>query len=1204
MKLLKTIGMTAALVLNLAFSAGDVSAAGLTMFEAEGDLSASASIVPSTDGKRGWSGYTVSAEFTCPKPYDGPVVAKPGVFSFDVSGSPDNRLYRFRLFGSHASDPKMTEISYQANAETDPTAPVHVAWVCSYCLEPEQSHVGYRIILYVNGEMIGSSGCCSRFFTPETKRREPVALSAEAGVRRVSLAGRACSPGELFSVAAPLKWTERKAGVRIIETPQLKVAVAERPVKGNPILGVWNRVADCPLTAEDGLGWGVAYAGEDGTLRQLRSNSRKLVSEVEFRKGGFVVTSRGSGLVVRHGVRIEGCRIDRRLEVEDTLGSRVCSLVFPRANLLKLPGKDTLLEAQFSGVRTDDPTTSYQFGGSWYPGGWVTMPFAAYYNDRGNGVYFGMEDPKAASKSYSANGCNGRLSLAFEASVSRDAGQPGAKRCASSGCGVLELYRGQWYEAGQVYRKFLQASAPWYDRTLPRTDTPEWFRRNPLWVVCLNLLHGRKPAARFFADYFEVPTSFVTGVTGTPDGRGGYGPNYIVRGEPEQCYRELQREGMHFVAYTNPRLWYAVPGKAEESNNYSKTGKLWSVKDEKGEPRIEFYGERYVVPCPATPQWRDHLCRRTKMLADHALDGIYHDQISCSTPYVCFDATHGHPAGDPAAWYSGGLWKFCDYLMGDLRKEFPALVHTGEDASEPFVNRLDGFVTWRFGRSNHVPLFQSLYAPRIQFVGRGCDTHRVPGSYESFFPKYAEQLCYGEQIGWVHFKTLAYPSPRRGYLKKLAHCRYALADFLNASEMEKPLDFARQPETFQSIWGVDAVNATRVDKVLTSAWRNVDGRQLVMFLNTVNEPQEVVPAWDRGGKMFAVCRERSSRPETVAAPPKGVRLAPYGFEFWIVDDRRGAVARGLAPTLARAATFLRTCRGGMISQPPAFKKTVTVDATDGKPVTADGAAWGLRAFIPEKGQFDHSSALPSTKDGWIAAMDGGIVSYGTVDFGTGAKAVEFDMATDEKGVAVAFYDVTGDVPERKIAEFRPEPGDWHGYRPQVSPLFGEVTGKRDVICRVTGGICNLKNWKTLKTGKPGVERPVAKEAPGKIDFTVEKRFNGASGIPANDAAWTLFARREADGVRMTDAGIAYYDVVDFGRNPSAVEIEVTEADPQATIEVVDLSEFAPATPLAQTKATKGRMTAPLTFKVEGCRNIALAVRNGSCRIASWRVVGK
>ena len=90
---------------------------------------------------------------------------------------------------------------------------------------------------------------------------------------------------------------------------------------------------------------------------------------------------------------------------------------------------------------------------------------------------------------------------------------------------------------------------------------------------------------------------------------------------------------------------------------------------------------------------------------------------------------------------------------------------------------------------------------------------------------------------------------------------------------EKPLAFARPPETFQTIWGVDAVNATRVDKVLTSAWRNADGRQLVMFLNTVNEPQEVVPTWDRGGKSFAVCREGANRPRPSRRPSPRRRKA-------------------------------------------------------------------------------------------------------------------------------------------------------------------------------------------------------------------------------------------------------------------------------------------------------------------------------------------
>ena len=1225
--------------------AGVVAASPLAEFEPGRDLAASAAIVPDAGGRRGWSGFSFVTEFACTNAYDGPVVSKPGVFSFEISGKPDNRVYRFRMFGTRQYDPKCTETEVSADAESEPSAVIRVAGVCTCYSEPEQSSVGYRLALYVNGELIGANSC--ERFQPNRKTAEPVRFAEGVDVRSVALGDHAFALDELFphlpkpggrygagplgawmtevffralwnlpghrevndldacfktaKAVDPDGWNGRQKGVRFLATPELVVAVATGRVTGNPVLGVWNRTAGQALLAGDGLAWGFQYVGGDGVTRRMRSDSRRIKSTTEFRDGGFVVTSRGNGFSVRHDVRVGGGRIERALDIEDLDGHRIVGTEFPSAVFAKLPGEDTLVEPRFSGICFSNPTAGHRLDGWMFPGGMVTMQMAGYYDDRQNGIYFGAEDPTCATKTYTADGANGRLLLRFSGKAPRDDGQMGAKRFSPSARGVIELYRGGWYELGQVYRKFLSTSAPWYDKTIPRTDTPEWFMRNPLWIVSLAQKRSRLPAVRYLNKYFEVPTSWIVSIVEAPGGVGGFGPEYRLRPEVQDCIKELRKGDIRFLTYTNPRLWYCGPG-AEEYNDYSHKGKLWSTKNEKGEPYISPFGkENYVVPCLGVDKWLDYLRNRTHWLSESGISGIYHDQLPCSIPFLCYDPTHGHKVGDPSVWLTGGLWRFCDYLMGDLRKEHPEIVHTGEDASEPFVNKIDGFLPWRFGKPGHVPLFQSLYSPRIQFFARGCDGHRIPGSYESFFPKYAEQLCFGEQIGWTEYNAVTYPSPRRGYLKKLAHCRYVLADFLNSSEMQAPLSFALAPEKFTSVWGVDDRNSCNVDKVLSSVWRHIDGRQLVMFLNVTGEPQAVEPVWNRAGNTFAVCREGSDAPEVCAAAPKRVSLDPYGFEFWVIDDR-GEVAKPLAKTLARAARFWRDDRGEMLAMDPAaFRKTVELDATGGKEIAPVAAAWGLLVTIPTHPHCDYFRHDSKLKDGWAAAMDGGLVSYGTVDFGTGAKAMEMVLATDQPGVKVEFIDVTGDMPERVIAAFRPEAGDWHGYRPYVSPLFGDVHGKRAVICRVTGGICNLRNWKLLTTGEAAPERPLADDAPGATDFTASCRTNGWRGVSAVQTAWTLFARRQGDCLVMRDGAYAYYDVVNFEKNPTKITVAVESADPGTVLEFVDVSELAPSTPLARMKAERGVVKGDLAFKVEMCRNIVLRVKGGSCTLSAWYV---
>lgn len=1181
-------------------------------FESGEDLSGSADILPSTDGQRGTSGFSFAVEFSAPGDYEGTVVRKPGAFALDVSGPPENRCYTFRMVGTNVYVATLKENVLKANGESDPSGADRVAGVLMYCHEPEQSNVGYRMLLYLNGELIGSSPCTS--FIPEARVRRPVQLEPSANVRCICLGDFACAPDRLFPDsdrsnrsagnwydADARAWRAARTDLRFVMTSNLAVAVKAGKVCGNPIVGAWNLKTGRRLFSADGLAWAVEYEGDDGEVRRLRSASRLLVSTVEHHEGNFVVVSRGKGFVVRHFVRVEGDRLESRLEAEDTVGDRIRGAVFPRVTLLKLPGRDALVEPQFSGVLSPDPTRSHLMDGWMFPGGMVTMQFVGYYNDAEEGLYVGAEDPLAVTKNYTATGNGGRLTVEFFQNAPRAKSGNGVRRFSPCGKGALELFRGGWYEAGRVYRRFLEASAPWYLKDIPRADTPAWFRRTPLWIMGLNLKSERLPAFRYLADYFEFPPSFVCAAIRSPDGIGFYGPNYVLLETARDCFPQLQKEGMHFVGYTNPRLWYAGPD-AEKSNGYSQRGKPWSVKDEQGNLRVEHFDDNYVVPCPGVAPWRSHLCARTKMLAQNGLDGVYHDQLPCAVPCLCYDASHGHAAGDPSVWLSGGWWKFCDYLMGGLRRDFPELVHTGEDASEPFAGKLDGFVAWRYGRTGHVPLFQSLYSPRMQFVGRGCDMHGMPGTYESFFPKYAEQLCFGEQIGWVGHQTIAYPSPRRGFLKKLAHCRADLCDFLNAAEMEAPLRFVRPIETMTTRWGVGAPNVVTTDKVLSSCWRHKDGRRLVMFLNTVNEPQRVEPEWKAEGGPFTICNEKSDSPEVQRTAPHHVALDPYAFEFWFVGDAAAAEAPALSRHLSRAASFVRKDRGALLSKAPEFSRTADIDAKNGKFVAPRDVAWGLLAYRPDESHFDYSARLPETKDGWMFVMDGGVAYYGKVDFGEGAKEMELNLATDEPGVSVEFFDLSDGASMRMIAAFHPAAGEWHGYHVLNSPMLEEVSGVRSVICRVRGGICNLKNWRLLTTGGGEKTQSAAKPRPASPTFAKAVKFDGLAGVKAADAAWTLFARTTEKGVGLMNGGYAYFGAVDFGKAPKRISFDVVNAQPNARIELVDVSEFAPSTPLVSVNAIRGEVVADLSFAVKDFRNVVLMVKGGACAIRGWRVL--
>ena len=77
---------------------------------------------------------------------------------------------------------------------------------------------------------------------------------------------------------------------------------------------------------------------------------------------------------------------------------------------------------------------------------------------------------------------------------------------------VVELFRGNWYDVGLLYRRDLaRIKALWWRETLPNTNTPEWFRNNALYLRRLQGTRNDEPFMEKLRDYLE--TTFIVGGT-------------------------------------------------------------------------------------------------------------------------------------------------------------------------------------------------------------------------------------------------------------------------------------------------------------------------------------------------------------------------------------------------------------------------------------------------------------------------------------------------------------------------------------------------------------------------------------------------------------------------------------------------------------------------------------------------------------------
>jgi len=635
----------------------------------------------------------------------------------------------------------------------------------------------------------------------------------------------------------------------------------------------------------------------------------------------------------------------------------------------------------------------------------------------------------------------------------------------------MEVYHGNWYDGAQVYKRFLEARASWYVRELPRQDTPQWYRDNLAWIASSA---GGLEFHQYMAKYLELPYAVWWCAW-----------EEVSRGDPPTlsicenlCTLEkmhtIQNLGVRLVPYVNCRLWAFDTIPHRQYSRVNEPGALANgVRLENGTIFTEKYPEEEAVMCAAAPGWQEVLLKNVEYLDSIHADGVYFDQLPCSNPVPCYNPDHGHRLGDTSAWNAGYR-----KMLQTAKRRFPHLPFAGEDNSEVYAGDLDGFTVWRFTKPNQVPMFQCLYGGgRCQFVGRAFDAFGPGiGTYESSFAKLGEQFVYGEQLGWMHSQDIRFGTPRRAYLKKLMHLRKVLLPYFNASDMAHlPLHFRQPPQQMTCVWGNTDGRTVTTDKLLHCGWRRVtDGRVMIAFTNTVEDEQVVEPLLDYFPDCthLAICREGQSQPEFIeigavpSLPP--VRLAGHASEIWLLGkDFDQEEASAVSSTMAKIATFGED-GGKAIPLPTDFTVKNQLVAENNKWLTANDASWMVLAFRPNHPGLGYNpgSKRHDENANWIYARKGAVISFGEVDFGDQPPktlTLEVAVSKDEAGGHIAVYDITGDAPDRLLAEWNTEStGRWFDFREIELPCLCAITGKRLIIIKAEGRDCKLRAWKVRR----------------------------------------------------------------------------------------------------------------------------------------------
>lgn len=141
--------------------------------------------------------------------------------------------------------------------------------------------------------------------------------------------------------------------------------------------------------------------------------------------------------------------------------SSLHEVIFPQFNI-KTDENDYFFLPHYFGQEISCPKSSAINSTLLYPTGWdVSMQFSAYYNDN-YGVYLGTHDPKASVK-YSTTKIKddgivyyNKIPIPNKSINNNNWEMPGVF--------CLELFNGNWYDASQIYKKWVSSEATFFSK--------------------------------------------------------------------------------------------------------------------------------------------------------------------------------------------------------------------------------------------------------------------------------------------------------------------------------------------------------------------------------------------------------------------------------------------------------------------------------------------------------------------------------------------------------------------------------------------------------------------------------------------------------------------------------------------------------------------------------------------------------------------
>ena len=444
------------------------------------------------------------------------------------------------------------------------------------------------------------------------------------------------------------------------------------------------------------------------------------------------------------------------------------------------------------------------------------------------GLYVATHDPTAAYKlfHYQADVSGGTLALSIQLTPPNNNLPLTARSAVQHFPFVVGCFRGDWWDASQLYRNWSLSEAPWAQRSIRERGKafPEVMKRAQVWLNTGWQYHD------VFNDTQGDPDVVVERVTNLAkrlqlqpqqlalhwyvfQASNKFDAFYPVYEPAKQGFteavRRLQSEGVTVMPYVNGRIYDIDLPKW--SDDYAQRFAAKSTPPLLGSD-LSLYYEDYgndvqqAAMCPFTPYWQQTYRNVTDTLVHtHGVHGIYIDQIGAAAAEPCYDPQHNHTLGDGTAWVEG----YHTFLQGVLDAVGPAVAIVTESNAEPYMSKLHGYLTLTAfqhqvatAAGQLVPVFPAVYGGYMIGFGAIFTIADLVSNVDSAYATLlAAQFVHGAQLGWMSLGGTEDDPPMGLYdylmqdqyeaevdwLRRLVNMRAVVSDwFLYGREMRQP----------------------------------------------------------------------------------------------------------------------------------------------------------------------------------------------------------------------------------------------------------------------------------------------------------------------------------------------------------------------------------------------------------------------------------